>query len=85
MSGGSSMQEKAAAEEERRVAANEMKNSILSQVLTQGARARCKLNSKHDSSTHGGTGIPQDNWIRSARSRLTIFCVAKAEKLVVSF
>lgn len=37
---GTGMSEKAAAEEERRAAANEMKNSILSQVLTQGARTR---------------------------------------------
>ncbi len=37
------MNDKAAEEEQRAAAANEMKNSILSQVLTQGARARCKF------------------------------------------
>ncbi|XP_065213689.1 programmed cell death protein 5 [Planococcus citri] len=37
---GGSATDKAAAEEERRATANEMKNSMLSQVLTQGARAR---------------------------------------------
>ncbi|XKL63258.1 hypothetical protein PGB90_005622 [Kerria lacca] len=36
----STMNDKAAAEEQQRAAANEMKNSILSQVLTQAARAR---------------------------------------------
>lgn len=36
------MQDKAAADEQQRAAANDMKNSILSQVLTQAARARCK-------------------------------------------
>lgn len=37
------MNDKAAAEEQQRAAANEMKNSILSQVLTQAARARCNF------------------------------------------
>ncbi|KAK7592826.1 hypothetical protein V9T40_007578 [Parthenolecanium corni] len=37
---GGSMQDKAAADEQQRAAANDMKNSILSQVLTQAARAR---------------------------------------------
>lgn len=36
------MQDKVATEEEQRAAANDMKNSILSQVLTQAARARRK-------------------------------------------
>ena len=51
MEGGSSFQDKAAAAEEERRAANDMKNSVLSQVLTQGARARRKYNLKLFSST----------------------------------